>query len=58
MKNLLKIASLIGLVLSILPPVLFFLGKMEMDPMKWTMGLGMVLWMVSAPFWINKPSNQ
>ena len=54
MKNLLKISSLIGLILSILPPILFFVGKIEMDTMKWTMGIGMVLWMVTAPFWINK----
>ena len=54
MKNLLKISSLIGLIISILPPILFFVGKIEMDTMKWTMGIGMVLWMVTAPFWINK----
>ena len=54
MKNLLKTGSLIGLVLSILPPILFFLGKIEMDSMKVWMGIGMALWLLSAPFWINK----
>jgi hypothetical protein len=54
MKNLLKIASLIGLILTIMPPVFFFLGKIEIDSMKLWMGIGMVVWMVTAPFWINK----
>ena len=54
MKNLLKLLSLVGLILSIVPPVMLFLGKMEMDSMKLWMGVGMVAWMVTAPFWINK----
>lgn len=58
MKNLLKLISLLGLVMSILPPILFFLGKMELSSMKLWMGIGMVVWMVTAPFWINKPSQQ
>ena len=58
MKNLLKLLSLVGLILSIVPPVMLFLGKMEMDSMKLWMGVGMVAWMVTAPFWINKSSQQ
>jgi len=58
MKNLLKLLSLVGLILSIVPPVMLFLGKMEMDSMKLWMGVGMVVWMVTAPFWINKSSQQ
>ncbi|MBC6366737.1 hypothetical protein [Algoriphagus sp. AK58] len=54
MKGLLKIASVIGLVLSIVPPVLFFLGQIELDSMKLCMGIGMLAWMVTAPFWINR----
>jgi hypothetical protein len=58
MKSLLKLVSVIGLVLSIVPPVLFFFGKMEMSSMKLWMGIGMLAWMVTAPFWINKKSVQ
>lgn len=54
MNSLLKLISIIGLVLSIVPPVLFFIGTMEMSSMKLWMGIGMVVWMVTAPFWINK----
>lgn len=58
MKILFKLVSLGGLVLSIAPPVLFFLGKMDMDSMKLWMGVGMAAWMVSAPFWVNKTGGQ
>lgn len=54
MKSVLKIASVIGLVLSIVPPVLFFLGQIELDSMKLWMGIGMLAWMATAPFWINR----
>jgi hypothetical protein len=58
MKSLLKIASLIGLVLSIVPPILFFLGKTDLGQMKLGMGIGMAIWFVTAPFWINQTSDQ
>lgn len=54
MKNLYKIASGLGLILTIVPPVLFFMEKTDLDQMKLWMGIGMVIWMVTAPFWINK----
>ncbi|MBS4070264.1 MAG: hypothetical protein KGZ90_13130 [Algoriphagus sp.] len=58
MKSVLKIASVIGLMLSIVPPVLFFLGNMDLDTMKLWMGIGMLAWMVTAPFWINKKEDR
>jgi hypothetical protein len=33
------------------------LGKVEKDSMKVWMGIGMVLWLVTAPFWINKSAE-
>ncbi|MFC5192717.1 hypothetical protein ACFPIK_13145 [Algoriphagus aquatilis] len=58
MKSVLKLASVIGLMFSIVPPVLFFLGNMELDTMKLWMGIGMLAWMVTAPFWINKQEDR
>jgi hypothetical protein len=54
MKNLLILFSVIGLLSTIAPPFLMFLGKIELGEMKTWMGVGMLLWFVSAPFWINK----
>lgn len=58
MKNMLKLASLLGLVMTIVPPILFFLGKTDLGQMKLWMGVGMTIWFVSAPFWINQSSGQ
>ena len=57
MKTLLKPLSFLGLILTSVPPILLFLGKLEMGQMKLWMGIGMVLWMLTAPFWINKKTE-
>lgn len=57
MKILLKIGSFLSLALTIVPPIIFFVGNLELSQMKGYMGIGMVLWFVTAPFWINKPSK-
>jgi hypothetical protein len=54
MKLLLKIGSLIGLLLTMSPPILIFLGKIDLDTTKLLMTIGMVAWFSTAPFWINK----
>jgi len=54
MKLFLKIGSLIGLLLTMTPPILIFLGKIDLDTTKLLMTLGMVAWFSTAPFWINK----
>ncbi len=57
MKILIKIGSFLSLVLTIVPSIIFFVGNLELSQMKGYMGIGMVLWFVTAPFWINKPSK-
>ena len=57
MKILMKIGSFFSLVLTIVPSILFFVGDLELSQMKIHMGVGMVLWFVTAPFWINKSSK-
>jgi hypothetical protein len=54
MKAFLKILSLIGLLLTMIPPILIFMGKIDLDTAKLLMTIGMVAWFSSAPFWINK----
>ncbi|MFT4856033.1 MAG: hypothetical protein ACI9UV_001259 [Algoriphagus sp.] len=54
MKLFLKIGSLIGLLLTMTPPILIFLGKIDLDTTKLLMTIGMVAWFSTAPFWINK----
>ena len=57
MKIIIKIGSFVSLVLTIVPSLIFFTGDLELSQMKIYMGVGMVLWFVTAPFWINKSSK-
>lgn len=53
MKTLLILLSLIGLGLTGIPSVLYFMGIIELESSHHLMTLGMIIWFVSAPFWIN-----
>ncbi len=54
MKMILKLISLIGLGLTLLPSFFVFSGLIELDPNKNLMILGTILWFITAPFWMNK----
>lgn len=54
MKSLLKIVSLIGLLATVIPSFLVFLGAITLDNNKVLMIIGTLLWFISAPFWMNK----
>ncbi len=54
MKTLLRIISLIGLVLVLLPAILTFAGHMDFEETKTWMVIGTVVWFVTAIFWLGK----
>ena len=56
MKNILKIISLAGLVLTILPSMLVFKGVIKLQLHYHLMIIGMILWFGSAPFWMKSKS--
>ena len=56
MKLLLKIISLSGLALTIVPSFLVFKGVIEMNTHFILMVVGLVLWFSSAPFWMKSQS--
>lgn len=47
-----------GLALAgtIVPSSVVFMGGLVIQQSKWIMAVFMVLWLLSAPFWINKKS--
>ena len=49
MSTVLKIIGRTGLVLTILPSILFLFGAMELSTMKWIMILGTLMWLIAAP---------
>jgi hypothetical protein len=57
MKRILQLLSLAGLLLTIVPPVLFFLEKISYDSQNLLMLVGAFTWFVSAFFWLGKKSK-
>lgn len=56
MKNIFKIVSFIGLGLTIIPSILYFLSAIQLKTNFTLMVLGMVVYFGSAPFWMkSKP---
>lgn len=49
MLTVLKILARLGLVLTIIPSILFLMGHIELGEMKSTMLTGSVLWLITAP---------
>lgn len=54
-----KLMSYVGLLLTLVPSVLLLIGSSLLDGYNYQLlaTVGMVLWFVTAPFWVNKPSS-
>ncbi len=54
---ILKLLSFVGLGLTIIPSILVFMLLISHEMHTNLMGTGMILWFVTAPFWINKDNQ-
>ncbi|MDB4766484.1 hypothetical protein OAG71_02220 [bacterium] len=54
MNSRAKIASLIALVVTVAPSVLYFFGLLDAEPVKWISLLGTIAWFVTTPMWMGK----
>lgn len=54
MKRAARAVSLAALVMTILPPLLFFADRMDAGAMRAWMFAAAVAWFGSAPFWMKK----
>ena len=54
MKRAAQLVSLAALAGTIVPPVLFFAGRMEIEPMKWAMLVAAVAWFAATPVWMDR----
>lgn len=54
MRNLLKLLSFVGLLLTLFPSIFYFSGYISTDMHKLLMLIGTALWFLTAPFWMNK----
>jgi hypothetical protein len=57
MKRILQLVSLTGLLLTIVPPVLFFHDNISHSNQNLLMLIGAFVWFVSAFFWLGKKSK-
>ena len=54
MKRIAQLVSLAALAGTILPPVLFFGGQMDLEPMKRWMLVASAAWFAATPLWMGK----
>lgn len=57
-STLLKIISYLSLAGTIIPSFVVFFGDMDLQLSKSIMAVSMVVWFLTAPFWINKKSEE
>ena len=57
MKYILKIGSILGLGLTVVPAVLVFSGTLTWDTHAMLMAIGALLWFATAPFWLLKEGS-
>lgn len=54
MKMLLKTLSWLAMAVTVLIPILFLNGNMELDRVKMVMTLATAAWFATAPFWMKR----
>ena len=54
MNSIAKTVSLIALAVTILPSAFYFLGLVDIDPMKWISLAGTIAWFVATPMWMGR----
>lgn len=57
MRIILQIISLVGLLMTIVPPILFFSGNISHIQQNWYMAVGAFIWFLSAIFWLGEKSK-
>ncbi|QDV44051.1 hypothetical protein Enr13x_39120 [Stieleria neptunia] len=54
MDKIAKVISLITLGLVVFPCLLYFLGAIELDAVKWAALAGTIGWFISTPLWMSR----
>ena len=52
-----KLISLIALAVTVLPSVLFFMGVLGAEPMKWIALVGTIAWFIATPMWMGREAK-
>jgi hypothetical protein len=54
MNSTAKLVSLIALVVTVAPSLLYFSGMISIESMKWIALAGTIVWFVSTPTWMGR----
>ncbi len=54
MRTAARLVSLVSLVATILPPILFFAGRLDLDATKLWMLVATVTWFAATPIWMDR----
>ena len=57
MNSGVKIASLIALIVTVAPSLLYFAGLLNLEAVKWISLLGTIAWFVVTPMWMGKEAS-
>jgi hypothetical protein len=57
MKTLITLLAIVALGLTIIPSMLVFGGKMNLEMHKHLMTAGTILWFIAAPIWFRKKTK-
>jgi hypothetical protein len=55
MRTILQIISFAALAATIVPPILFLVGRISLDQTKWAMLAATLVWFAVTPFWMGRP---
>lgn len=54
MKTFAKLVSLVALVVTIVPSLLYFTDVIGHDAVKWAALVGTVMWFIATPLWVGR----
>jgi len=57
MKTILKIISYCALAATVVPSSLVYTGTIELELHKTIMLVGMIVWFLTAPFWMDRKNT-
>ncbi len=54
MRHILQTISALALLGTILPSILYFLGRIELESCKYAMMIATIIWFAVTPFWMGR----
>ena len=58
MKTILKLVSILALVMTLLPSIVFLAGNIDLPTMKLYMLIATLLWFTLTPLWMERSENK